>query len=215
MSEGAGLTTESTTSLLMIGRLPVHVLGFFCVLFFLFFWFFHMHFLIHFFHPNCWYALFRSRWTAVCVMRLCCWRFLVCLVTAWCLLALARWTATTMTSGASVTQQAMAWSGQSAVHFLFFVLLVLTCFRSNFLSPSPASLLQGPEGRYAAPTAGLPSTQGLSEQRHGGCSRGSSCTLHGEKGTEVENTKPLPTLLTTTHWHFSWKWMESAGVFHL
>lgn len=74
---------------------------------------------------------------------------------------------------------------------------------------------QGPEGRYAAPTAGLPSTQGLSEQQHGGCSRGTSCTLHGEKGTEVENTKPLPTLLTTTHGHFSWKWMGSAGVFHL
>lgn len=147
-------------------------------------------------------------------MRLCCWRFLVCLVTAWCLLALARWTATTMTSGASATQQAMALSGQSAVHFFSFLFcLFWPASGQTSCLPHPRLSPQGPEGRYAAPTAGLPSTQGLSEQRHGGCSRGTSCTLHGEEGTEVENTKPLPTLLTTTHWHFSWKWVGSAGVF--
>lgn len=99
--------------LLIKGRLPVHVVVLSL--------FFHMHFLINFFRPDCWYLLCRSRWTAAFVMRLCCWRFLVCLVTAWCLLALARWTATTMTSGASATQQAMAWSGQSAVHFFSFL----------------------------------------------------------------------------------------------
>lgn len=200
-------TDYRVNHVLIEGRLPVHV-----VLLLVF----HMHFLISFFRPHCWYLLCRSRWTAAYVMRLCCWRFLVCLVTAWCLLALARWTATTMTSGASATQQAMAWSGQSAVHFFSFLFcLFWPASGQTSCLPHPRLSPQGPEGRYAAPTAGLPSTQGLSEQRHGGCSRGTSCTLHGEKGTEVENTKPLPTLLTTTHWHFSWKWVGSAGVFHL
>lgn len=132
-------TDYRVNHLLIKGRLPVHVVVLLLLLVF------HMHFLISFFRPHCWYLLCRSRWTAAYVMRLCCWRFLVCLVTAWCLLALVRWTATTMTSGASATQQAMAWSGQSAVHFFFFfVLLVLTCFKSNFLCPSPASLSAGP-----------------------------------------------------------------------
>lgn len=67
-------------------------------------------------------------------------------------------------------------------------------FRSTSCLPHLRLCPQGPEGRYAAPPAGLPATQGLSYQRHGGCSWGSSCSLHGEKNTEVENIEPLPTL---------------------
>lgn len=120
-----------------------------------YFWhicFFYMHFLMTFVLPDYWYHLCHSRLTAAFVMRLCSWRFLVCRVTAWCLLALARWTATTMMSGASVTQQPMASNGQLEVLFVsFFFRFALptakiSCIllQVNISSPSHASLSAGP-----------------------------------------------------------------------